>query len=43
MEVRDLILTGGINHNFIVTAKAPDEDQARFLQQTAFWCAGEKP
>jgi|TARA_B110000914_G_scaffold200341_1_gene191942 hypothetical protein len=43
MEVRNLILTGGTNHNFIVTAKAPDEDQAHFLQQTAFWCAGEKP
>ena len=108
MEVRNLILTGGINHNFIDTAKALDEVQAaagiqsevfadidegfdaldqqpynlvtmfalrsrlldadkyipfrdewayefsdrasvaadghgRFLQQAAFWCAGEKP
>tara|TARA_B100000809_G_scaffold254147_1_gene290998 strand:+ start:659 stop:985 length:327 start_codon:yes stop_codon:yes gene_type:complete len=108
MEVRNLILTGGINHDFIDTAKAPDEvqaatgiqsevfadidegfdaldqqpynlvtmfalrwrmldadkyipfrdewayeisdrasvsadDYARFLQQAAFWCAGEKP
>ena len=43
MEVRNLILTGGINHDFIDTAKALDEVLARFLQQAALWCTGEKP
>jgi hypothetical protein len=43
MEVRNLILTGRINHNFIDTAKALDEVQGRFLQQAAFWGSGEKP
>ena len=36
MQVRNLILTGGINHDFIDTAKALDEVLARFYSKLHF-------
>jgi hypothetical protein len=41
MEVRNLILTGGINHNFIDTAKALDEDLTCFYSKLHFGVRGK--